>query len=53
MEINDVVSLTIKGVVVKKEMYKDGIVRCSVQNVETNEFAVVKDEEVKSNVITK
>lgn len=48
MNIGDKTKVTIEGIVVKKELYRDGKTRICVQNADTDEVAVVIEKKVSN-----
>ena len=43
MEVGQLYTISITGKCVKKELYKDDVVRVWIQNDESNEMAIVKE----------
>ena len=50
MEIGKIYTIEITGKIVKRELYKDGKIRAWVQNDETNEMAIIVENE--KNIVT-
>jgi hypothetical protein len=43
MEVGENYTVEVTGKVMKKELYKDGQIRVWIENVESNEMAIVKE----------
>jgi len=50
MEIGKIYTIEVTGKIVKRELYKDGKIRAWVQNDETNEMAIIVENE--KNIVT-